>query len=113
VPMGPMIQYATQSTDPLEIRIYKGANASFTLYEDEGDTYNYESGKYSLIQLTWDDAAGKLTIGARTGSYTGMPTGRTFNVVWVGADHGVGVDVTATADQSVKYDGSEVTVSAK
>jgi alpha-D-xyloside xylohydrolase len=113
VPMGPMIQYATQSIDPLEIRVYKGGNASFTLYEDEGDTYNYETGKYSTIQFTWDDAAQQLKIGARSGSYTGMPTSRTFNVVWVGANHGTGVDVTATADQSVKYDGSEVTVTAK
>jgi alpha-D-xyloside xylohydrolase len=113
VPMGPMIQYATESIDPLEIRIYKGGNASFTLYEDEGDSYNYETGKYSTIPFTWDDAAGKLTIGAQQGSYTGMPTSRTFNVVWVGANHGTGVEVTATADQSVKYDGSEVSVSAK
>jgi alpha-D-xyloside xylohydrolase len=109
----PVIQYATQSIDPLEIRIFKGGNATFTLYEDEGDTYNYETGKYSLIKLTWDDAARKLTIGTRTGSYTGMPTSRTFHIVWVEADHGVGVDVTAAADQSIEYDGSEVTVTEK
>ena len=41
--MGPMIQYATESIDPLEIRVYKGQDASFVLYEDEGDTYNYET----------------------------------------------------------------------
>ena len=41
-----------------------------------------------------------------------MPTSRTFNVVWVGANHGSGLEVTATPDQVVKYDGSEVTVSA-
>jgi len=35
VPMGPMIQYATQSIDPLEIRVYEGQDATFTLYEDE------------------------------------------------------------------------------
>jgi hypothetical protein len=109
VPMGPLIQYATQSIDSLAIRIYKGGNASFTLYEDEGDTYNHETGKYALIKFTRDEAAQKLTIGARSGSYTEMPTSRTFQVVWVAADHGTGVDVTATANQSVKYDGSEVT----
>lgn len=113
VPMGPKIQYATQSIDPLEIRVYKGQNGSFTLYEDEGDTYNYETGKYSTIQFTWDDTAGTLTIGAVQGSYTGMPTSRTFNIVWVGANHGAGIDVTATADQSVKYDGSQTVVTAK
>jgi alpha-D-xyloside xylohydrolase len=112
VPMGPKIEYATQSIDPLEIRIYKGANGSFTLYDDEGDNYNYETGKYATIQFTWDDAAGKLTIGAQQGSYTNMPASRTFNVVWVGASHGAGIDVTATADQTVKYDGTEVSVTA-
>jgi alpha-D-xyloside xylohydrolase len=113
VPMGPEIQYATQSIDPLEIRVYKGQDGAFTLYEDEGDTYAYESGSSAQIALTWNDAAQQLTIGARKGSYPGMPQSRTFNVVWVGASHGSGVDVTAGADKVVTYDGSEVVVSAK
>ena len=77
-----------------------------------GTGYDYESGQYSLIPLTWSEAAQELTIGARTGSYPGMPTNRTFNIVWVGPNHGVGVDVTA-ADQVVTYDGSAVVVSAR
>jgi alpha-D-xyloside xylohydrolase len=113
VPMGPMIQYAAESIDPLEIRVYKGKNGSFTLYEDAGDSYDYETGAYATIQLTWDDAGQKLTIGARKGTYADMPASRTFNVVWVGADHGAGLDVTATPDQVVKYDGTAVTVSPK
>jgi len=112
VPMGPNIQYATESIDPLEIRIYPGQDGSFTLYDDEGDSYDYESGQYSQIPLTWNDATGQLTIGARVGSYPGMPATRTFNVVLVGANHGTGVDVT-TADQAVSYDGSEVVVSVQ
>jgi alpha-D-xyloside xylohydrolase len=113
LPMGPKIQYANESADPLEIRIYKGADGSFTLYDDAGDTYDYETGKYATITLTWDDAAGKLTVGARKGSYTGMLASRTFNVVLVGANKGTGVDVTATADQTIKYDGSETSVTLK
>ena len=113
VPMGPKIQYAMESIDPLEIRVYKGQDATFTLYEDEGDTYNYETGKYSQIAFAWSESAQQLTIGARTGGYTGMPTSRTFNIVWVAANHGSGVDVTGTADQVVQYDGSAVVVSAK
>jgi alpha-D-xyloside xylohydrolase len=112
VPMGPNIQYATESIDPLEIRVYRGQDGSFTLYEDEGDTYAYESGQHSRITFTWSESSRKLTIGARTGTYTGMPTNRTFNIVWVGANHGSGIDITATADQVVKYDGSEVVVNA-
>jgi len=110
--MGPLIQYAMESVDPLEIRVYPGADASFTIYEDEGDTYNYETGKYSQIPLTWNDAAKTLTIGARTGSYTGMPMTRTFNVVFVGANHGGGVGVTATPDQVVHYDGTQAVATA-
>ncbi len=113
VPMGPNIQYATESIDPLEIRVYKGANGSFTLYEDEGDTYNYETGKYATITFTWDDTAGKLSISDRTGSYTGMPASRTFNVVWVGANHGAGTDVVATPDQVVTYTGTATSATAK
>jgi alpha-D-xyloside xylohydrolase len=112
VPMGPMIQYATQSADPLEIRVYAGADASFTIYEDEGDTYNYETGQYAQIPLTWNNAAKTLTIGARTGSYTGMLTTRTFNVVFVGANHGSGLGVTGTPDQAVRYDGTQAVVTA-
>jgi alpha-D-xyloside xylohydrolase len=112
LPMGPMIQYATQSIDPLEIRVYAGADATFTIYEDEGDTYNYEMGQYAQIPLTWNNAAKTLTIGARTGSYTGMPATRTFNVVFVGANHGTGVGVTTTPDQAVHYDGTQTVVTA-
>jgi alpha-D-xyloside xylohydrolase len=113
LPMGPMIQYATESTDPLEIRIYKGKDGTFTLYDDAGDSYDYETGKYATIQLTWNDAEAKLTVGARQGSYTGILASRTFNVVLVGADHGTGVEVTPTADKTIKYDGSETSVTMK
>jgi alpha-D-xyloside xylohydrolase len=112
VPMGPMIQYATQSIDPEEIRVYEGKDASFTLYEDEGDTYNYEMGQYSTIQFTWSDSAKQLTIGSRNGSYAGMPASRTFNIVWVGTNHGAGLGVTATPDKVVNYNGSATVVMA-
>jgi alpha-D-xyloside xylohydrolase len=111
VPMGPFIQYANESTDPLEIRVYRGQNASFTLYEDTGDTYNYESGEHAQIQFAWEESTQQLTIGARVGSYPGMLSTRMFNVVWVDSNHGSGVEV-ATADVTVSYDGAEVVVSA-
>jgi alpha-D-xyloside xylohydrolase len=62
---GPEHRYATQSIDPLEIRVYKGRDGSFALYEDEGDTYNYENGQRSLIPFTWNETAQEPTIGAR------------------------------------------------
>jgi alpha-D-xyloside xylohydrolase len=109
VPMGPRIQHAMESIDPLEIRIYTGRDGAFTLYEDAGDTYDYENGQYSQIQFVYNDATQQLTIRERAGSYAGMPAGRTFNIVRVGPDHGSGVDPTA-ADRVVNYEGAEVVV---
>ena len=75
------MQYANENQyDNLELLVYPGANASFTLYEDEGDNYNYEKGQYSTIPLTWNDKAKTLTIGKRSGSFKGMKTTRTFKV---------------------------------
>ncbi len=114
VPLGPMIQYATESVDPLELRIYEGADASFTLYEDADDGYAYEGGEHATVSLTWNQARQELTIGARSGSYPGMPATRTFNVVRVSTDHGSGLPVTAAPDAVVTYDGTAqvVTLSA-
>jgi hypothetical protein len=69
-------------------------------------------GKYSTITFSWSESAKQLTIGAPAGSYPGMPTTRTFNVVFVGANHGVGVNVTATPDHVVMYNGLAVLVMA-
>ncbi|MEO6475629.1 TIM-barrel domain-containing protein [Luteolibacter sp.] len=110
LPYGPSIQYAMQSVDPIELRVYPGADGSFTLYEDEGDNYNYESGTRATIPFTWNEASGQLTIGARQGSFPGMPVNRTFKVVFVSPNHGAGLNTSATTDAVVNYDGSAVTV---
>ena len=63
IPMGPLLQYSNEKpADPIEVRIYQGENGSFTLYEDEGDSYRYEKGTYATIELAWDDTARTLTI---------------------------------------------------
>jgi alpha-D-xyloside xylohydrolase len=113
VPMGPIMQYSTaMPCDPIEIRVYKGADGAFTLYEDENDNYDYEKGMNATIPLTWNDATKTLTIGARQGSFPGMLQSRTFNVVFVAQGHGTGVDATATADKAVTYTGAVVNVTA-
>ena len=108
LPLGPVIEYAGQATDPIELRIYPGADGDFTLYEDEGDSYRYEKGAHATIRIRWDDAARTLTIGDRDGSFPGMPQNHTFDVVVVTAGHGVGPDVTATPDKAIQYAGSRV-----
>ena len=112
VPFGPPLQYAQEEpADPLELRVYRGANGAFTLYEDEGDNYNYEKGIYATIPLTWNQQSSTLTIGARRGRFPGMLARRTFRIVWVRPGHGVGTEPAAQADATVTYAGKAVTIS--
>jgi alpha-D-xyloside xylohydrolase len=112
VPMGPDEEWSDQKpADPIELRVYRGADADFTLYEDENDTYDYEKGVYATIPLYWHDAEQSLTIGERQGKFPGMLDHRTFRVVFVSEKHGVGVDPTDEADKTVQYSGQPVSVS--
>ena len=82
LPLGPEMQYVGEKAwDNLELRIYPGADATFTLYEDEGDNYNYERGICSTITMEWNDRTRTLTIGQRKGSYPGMLQSRKFTVI--------------------------------
>ncbi|HET8827016.1 MAG TPA: DUF5110 domain-containing protein, partial [Terriglobales bacterium] len=108
---GPEIEYAGEMPDaPIELRIYRGANGQFTLYEDQGDTYAYEHGALATIPMSWDEASSTLTIGARSGSYPGMPAQQKFRVIWVGTNHGGGPEITTQADREITYAGKEVRV---
>ncbi|MBN2613341.1 MAG: DUF4968 domain-containing protein [Bacteroidales bacterium] len=111
VPMGPFLQYATEKLpDPLEIRIYPGANGTFTLYEDEGENYNYEAGKFATIGFTWNDAEKTLTIDHRKGEFNGMLKQRAFNILIVNKENGKGIGQTLKIDKQVKYIGNQMTV---
>jgi alpha-D-xyloside xylohydrolase len=113
VPMGPIMNYSTEKpADPIELRVYPGASGSFALYEDENDNYDYEKGTYATIPFAWDDASKTLHIGAVQGSFPGMLASRTFNVVFVGNDHGAGTAPSATIDKTVTYTGSSTDVTA-
>ena len=82
LPLGPEMQYVGEKAwDNLELRVYPGADGKFTLYEDEGDNYNYEKGQYATITFLWNDKARTLTIGERKGNYPGMLTKRQFTVI--------------------------------
>lgn len=106
LPMGPELQYAGEkSADPVELRVYPGADGFFTLYEDEGDGYAYEKGVYSVIPLIWDDEKGILTIGQRRGKFPGMQKKRTFNIVIVEPGKGDGISVSKQPDLTIRYTG--------
>ena len=110
VPMGPYLQYAAEKpADPIELRIYRGADGAFTLYEDEGDNTNYRRGEYATIPLEWNEKRNTLTIGERSGSFPGMMAKRSFHIVWVTPGTGVGVEPAGTA-KTVTYEGKRVVV---
>jgi alpha-D-xyloside xylohydrolase len=109
LPMGPELQYAAEKpADPVELRVYRGADGAFTLYEDENDGYNYEKGVFSTIPIAWQDSSQTLTIGERKGRFPGMLEKRTFHIVFVGENHGTGIDPTQRADKTVRYTGQNV-----
>jgi alpha-D-xyloside xylohydrolase len=111
IPMGPELQYATEkSVDPIELRIYRGADGSFTLYEDENDGYNYEKGIHATIPIRWNEATQTLDIGERMGRFPGMLKGRTFEIVFVSDNHGVGISSADHADKTVRYAGQSLSV---
>ena len=100
LPLAPVMQYAQQSKwDNLDIVVYPGADATFTLYEDEGDNYNYEKGAYSTITMKWNNKKRTLTIESRAGSFPGMLQKRTFNVRTAGSSvvKTIGYDGTAAS----------------
>ncbi|MRR24334.1 DUF5110 domain-containing protein, partial [bacterium] len=96
--------------DPLTIWVYTGADGSFTLYEDEGDNYNYMDGAYTLIPVIWSEADRTLTIGARSGEFQGMLRERTVNVIAVSEDKPIALDFEKSPDKSVTYTGEELKV---
>lgn len=108
LPLGPEVEYADQqSSSPTELRVYPGADGSFTLYEDQGDTYAYEKGAHATIPIRWDDKSGTLTIAARQGAYPGMAGERAFRVVVVDGTKAGG------AAKEVRYGGHDVSVVLK
>lgn len=109
IPMGPFVQYAAEKpADPLELRIYPGTDGSFTLYEDENDNYDYEKGSFSTVAFNWNDAAKQFTIGARQGSFPGMLKNRTFHLIIVRKDNGIGVETTEKPDKVIHYNGNKL-----
>lgn len=110
LPFGPKVQYSTEKNwDNLEIRVYPGADGTFTLYEDENDNYNYENGAYATITFRWDDVARRLTIENREGSFTGMLQNRKFKVILAGPESGAG-DQPMKGGKTVNYTGKKTSV---
>ena len=73
LPVADGLTYASQKPEgPVKLMVYPGADAEFTLYEDEGNNYNFEKGAYATTKLIWNEKDRKLTVEERQGSFDGM-----------------------------------------
>ena len=111
LPFGPEMQYSDERpADNITLYVYAGSNGAFQLYEDEGTNYNYEKGKFSTIDITYDDSAKTLTFGKRNGDFKGMLKERTFRIVYVTADQPHALDFEPQHVPVVNYKGNQVVV---
>ena len=115
LPIGPEMQWSDEKKPELiDLYVYAGKDGSYTLYEDEGTNYNYEKGKYAVIDFKYDDARKQVTIGARKGSFDGMLQKRRFNIILVDQKKQQGVNlVKSPKGKVVKYVGQAMTVKLK
>ncbi|MDR3006906.1 MAG: DUF5110 domain-containing protein [Sphingobacterium sp.] len=114
LPIGPVMQYTTEKkADVLDLYIYAGANGQFSLYEDEGCNYNYEKGKYSRIDFSYDNSTHTLSLANRRGDFEGMLTKRKFNIIFVSDSNVVGLDVSSKKSTAVTYTGKAVQIKLK
>lgn len=115
LPIGPEMQWSDEKKPELiDLYVYAGKDGSYTLYEDEGTNYNYEKGKYAVIDFKYDDARKQVNIGARKGSFDGMLQKRRFNIILVDQKKQQGVNLAKSPKgKVVKYSGQAMTVKLK
>ncbi len=111
IPAGPALQYTDEKlADPLTIYVYAGADGRFSLYEDEGINYNYETGSYATIGFTYNDQLKTLKIGHRQGSFKGMLKKRTLYIKYITPQSPQGIGFEEKQGKKISYTGKEMTI---
>jgi alpha-glucosidase (family GH31 glycosyl hydrolase) len=83
IPNGPEVLHTGMDLlDPLTLHVYPGENTHFTLYEDDGYTYEYEKGASVLTNIIYHENSKKVEISAAKGSYPGFPAERSLKVIY-------------------------------
>lgn len=81
LPLGPVIQHTAELPGgPLELQIYPGIDATFTLVEDDGETTGYLTGKMRRTTFAWNEAAGRLSWKTK-GTYDGKDIYKSLRVI--------------------------------
>jgi alpha-D-xyloside xylohydrolase len=107
VPMTVAMQFVDEVPDaPYEIRVYRGRDSEFVLYEDAGDGYQYEAGEFALVRLTWNEARRELSIAEREGSFSSMVKERECRIVFI-SERGVEVHRLRYTGKAVRLQAAE------
>ena len=99
-------QFIKEVPDALyEIRIHRGSDAEFIIYENAGDTDDYEKGAFVRISLSWVESLDQLTIDDRQGSFPELIEKRQYKLIFISSQ---GQETT-----SVLYTGNKIQVVAE
>ena len=111
LPLGPVVQYVDQPTaEPIELRIYAGADGEFTLYDDQGSNYDCEKGQYATTRFVWNDKAKTLTLEDRQGSFDGMKKEQTFKIRLFVVEEKDILPYLQTIETTITYSGKKMKV---
>ena len=83
IPFDPVRQYMEEEVEgPTTLKVFRGADGAFTLYEDDGKSLDYLQGRGTWTKLTWNDRERRLTLepGGPEGAVNLQPGERTFRV---------------------------------
>jgi alpha-glucosidase (family GH31 glycosyl hydrolase) len=104
IPMGPEIHYVDEKpANPLTLDIYPAAKSSYTLYEDDGKSNDYQQGKFARTRFGCATVAADVVvdIGAAQGDYDGKLTNRTY-VLKINQQTGTLTHVTRNGESLAK-----------
>lgn len=105
----PIIQNTDSLNAPIEIRVYGGADAEFTLYEDEKDGFGYLNELSSSINFEYNNKNSQLTISTKEGEFPFMQTAYYFKIVLVSETDGIG-NLASENVQDIVYKGKRLRV---
>ncbi len=105
-----VMQYVDEIPDAAyELHVYTGADGEFILYEDAGDGYEYETGSFSRVRISWSQDRAELTFHGREGSFPALIVEREYSVMFYspGAQQAFAFRYTGSAYRIRLIDGKD------
>lgn len=90
-------------SESITLNIYAGRDGCFRLYDDDGNSYGYENGQYSIIILKWDDANSILTIDREKINYNSSLDGKRIFKIRIISNQNI-------IERTCVYDGNEISI---